>query len=109
MRNVRAMALHVIGECRRADGKDQIVAIKERNDLFASGGKESCKQRMIFWKATTSAHGGSPDQGLMPFGQADDFVECIVAIDRGAHNKRGTFALIQCVADSFNQPRLGPN
>src|SRR5215469_13343940 len=99
MRNVRAMALDVVGECGCANGKDQIVAVKQGNDSFANGGKESGEQRMIFGKPATSAHRRCPDTRVMSFGEADDVVEGVVAVDRRACNKYRTFALIECVAD----------
>jgi hypothetical protein len=103
------MTFDVIGECVGANGKDAIVTVEECNDLFAGGGQESRKQRMIFRKPATSAHGRCPNPGVMLLGQANDIVESIVAIDRGARNKDGTFAYIKCVADSFNHPRIWPN
>src|SRR5262249_51624544 len=91
-----------------SDDKDEIVAMKKRNDLFASGRKKSGEQPVVFGKSATSAHRRGPDAGVMPFGQPDNFIEGVVAIDGRSHNKDRTFALIECFANSLHHSRLRP-
>jgi hypothetical protein len=108
-RDVRSGPRDMVGEHRRPDREDRVVAVEQTDDAFADRRQEPGEQRVILGEAAAPRHRRRPYPRIVALSQLHHGLPGLVAIDRGAHDECGPRARVDRGADPIDRARLGPH
>ena len=87
LRQERSIGVDVVGEDRRADRDDHVVAVERAGQLVAYGRQEAAEQPVVLGKARPAGQRAQPDRRRGPLGEADDGRQRGVVVHAGADDQ----------------------